>query len=230
VPAPVTGGVRVLVIDPGHGGADAGVTGPSGVQEKTLTLDIARRIKTLVETRIAMRVLLTREDDRDMTLDARAALANNARADLFISLHLNASLSPMASGAEVYQFASDQDGANRPGASQALTLPTAAGGSRTVTLVPWNLAQLRHHDASTLLSNLLESSLRAHVPMSIRPTQEARLRLLAGLDMAAASIELAYLTNPAQDMAAQGEDFQNQAAQAIVEAVMAYRAAWRGDR
>jgi len=232
VPPPVVvAGPRVVVLDPGHGGADAGATGRSGAQEKTLTLEIALRAKSLIETRLGMHVLLTRDEDRDVALDERAALANNNKADLFVSLHLNASLSPMVSGAEVYQLKLDrEDPTGRRGGDEPLTLPVTAGGTRTLTLVPWNLAQARHREDSTLLANLIESALRGHLPMGTRPIQEAPMRVLAGLDMAAVVVELAYLSNPEQDTAAQSEAFQTRAAQAILEAVTAFRSAWRGGR
>jgi N-acetylmuramoyl-L-alanine amidase len=221
----------VVVIDPGHGGPDAGATGTNGVQEKALTLDIARRVKTLIESRLGMRVVLTRDDDREVTLDERTARANSSKAELFVSLHMNASIAATSSGAEVYQLKPERDSpAGRGGvADQPLNLPVTIGGTRSVALVPWDLAQARHREDSTLLANLLESSLRPQIPMGAQAQREAPMRLLAGLDMAAVIIELAYLTNPEQAAAATSEDFQTRAAQGIVDAVTAYRNA-RGAR
>ena len=90
------------MIDPGHGGDDVGARGEGGTVEKDLTLAVARRVKAAIEARLGLRVLLTREDDRNVPLDQRIALANNNKADLFISLHANASLVPTASGASIY--------------------------------------------------------------------------------------------------------------------------------
>ena len=109
------------------------------------------------------------------------------------------------------------------------TRPTTSGGTRMLMLVPWDMAQARHREDSTLLANLLESSLRAHIPMSAQPLREAPMRVLAGLDMAAVVVELAYLTNPEQAAAAQSEDFQNRAVQGLFDAVTAFRNA-RGSR
>jgi N-acetylmuramoyl-L-alanine amidase len=95
---PVLGGarptIRTIVLDPGHGGEDNGVTGPGGALEKTVTLSVARRIKAVVEARLGLRVLLTHEDDRRIDADGRAAIANNNKADLLISLHTNGSPRP----------------------------------------------------------------------------------------------------------------------------------------
>ena len=95
---PVFGGtsratIRTIVIDPGHGGEDNGVKGPNGALEKQVTLAVARRAKGAIEGRLGMRVLLTQEDNR-IGADGRAAIANNNKADLFISLHANGSPRP----------------------------------------------------------------------------------------------------------------------------------------
>ena len=90
------------MIDPGHGGDDVGARGARGAQEKTVTLEVARRLRTLIEMRLGIRVVLTRDEDRTISLDERAAIANNSKADLFLSLHLNAAPAGSVAGAEVY--------------------------------------------------------------------------------------------------------------------------------
>src|SRR3954468_4009228 len=88
-PAPktFTSGVRVIMIDPGHGGIDAGAS-TTGALEKDITLAIARKLRTTLQSRLGATVLLTRDSDVALTNEARAAVANNNRADLFISLHV----------------------------------------------------------------------------------------------------------------------------------------------
>ena len=94
LPGQTTPSLRTIVIDPGHGGDDAGVVGAAGTKEKDVALAVARRLKSTIETRLGARVLLTRDDDRRVALDDRSALANNNKADLFLSLHANASFRP----------------------------------------------------------------------------------------------------------------------------------------
>ena len=98
---PPQGGLRTIVIDPGHGGDDTGAKGAQGTLEKTVTLAIARRLKAQIESRLGTRVLLTRDGDQTVALDQRASLANNNKADLFLSLHANASVRQSVAGAEV---------------------------------------------------------------------------------------------------------------------------------
>ena len=104
LPEPVfpTPGVKTIVIDPGHGGDEAGAKGAKGTLEKAVTLSVARRLKSSLEARLGARVLLTRVSDGAVGPDERAAVANNNKADLFISLHANASLRKSASGAQVF--------------------------------------------------------------------------------------------------------------------------------
>ena len=86
------GGIRTIVIDAGHGGGDDGARGANGTLEKNVTLSVARRLKGALESRLGVRVILTRDGDQSVGLDERAALANNNKADLFVSLHANASV------------------------------------------------------------------------------------------------------------------------------------------
>ena len=98
LPAAQPPGVRTVVIDPGHGGDELGTQGAGGMFEKDLVLDVARRLRTVLDRRLGIRVLLTRDDDRIVPHDERASMANNNKADLFISLHANASPSQERQG------------------------------------------------------------------------------------------------------------------------------------
>ena len=100
-----------------------------GLQEKELTLDVARRVRQRLETRLGVRVILTRDDDRALTLDERAAFANNSKADLFLSLHANGALGPGIAGAEVYFLRLDQEG-ERVRRQDAAEAALAAGARR----------------------------------------------------------------------------------------------------
>jgi N-acetylmuramoyl-L-alanine amidase len=91
-----------IVIDPGHGGHDTGTIGENGLTEKDLVLDVAKRLAELVETRLNSEVVLTRTDDTFIPLEARTAMANEAKADLFLSIHANSSPVRTSSGVETF--------------------------------------------------------------------------------------------------------------------------------
>jgi len=217
----------LIAIDPGHGGADVGVKTSDGLEEKELTLDVARRVRQRLETRLGVRAILTRDDDRALTLDERAAFANNSKADLFLSLHANGALGPGVTGAEVYFLSLDREGetVRRTATADAVSLPVLGGGRRLVDVIPWNLAQAAYIDKSAKLAGMLEEELRRRVPMSARAVQRAGMRVLTGANMPAALVEMAYLTNRDQAGKARGDEFRNAVADAVYEAVARFRAA-----
>ena len=217
--------LQTIVIDPGHGGDDLGARGAGGTEEKRITLEVARRLRALIETRLGVRVILTREDDRRVSLDDRAAVANNNKADLFLSLHLNAAPVSDVAGAEVFHLRLDDEGeeARRAAETEAVSLPVLGGAERTLDVIRWDLAQARHVETSAALAAMLGEELRGHIPMAARPRQEAPLRVLTGVNMPAALIEMAYLTNEEQERRAQSDAFQNAVAQGIYGAVLRFR-------
>jgi N-acetylmuramoyl-L-alanine amidase len=213
---------RTVAIDPGHGGDDVGARGEGGAVEKDLTLAVALRVKAAIEARLGIRVLLTREDDRSIPLNERIALANNNKADVFISLHANASLVPTASGATIY-IAGFEDQSQTRTTLNPERLPVFGGGSRDIELVLWDFAQIRHIDQSQELSRILEESLRERGDIDVRPIERAPFRVLESANMPAALIEMGFLTNPAQAKVLSGATFQTAFAQAVLDAIIRFR-------
>ena len=226
-PSPVLAASRpvlqTMVIDAGHGGDDTGARGSSGAEEKQITLQVARRLRTLIEARLGIRVILTRDDDTRMSLDDRAAVANNSKADLFLSLHANASPVAAVSGSEVFYLRLDRDGeeALRTAATNAVALPVLGGAMRSIDVIRWDLAQARHVDASAALGGMIEEDLRAQIRMSAR--HAAPLRVLTSVNMPAALIEMGYLTNSDEERSLRSDDYQASLAQAIYNAVVRFR-------
>jgi N-acetylmuramoyl-L-alanine amidase len=201
----------VVVIDPGHGGDDTGVRGAGGLTEKQLTLDIAQRLKSQLEGRLGVRVLLTRSDDVVLGPDARASLANNNRGSLFLSLHANAAFSPSLAGAEIYTPAADP--------------LTGTEEGQAIELLPWNGVQARHATASARLAGLLHDELARAIPMSPRQVQAASMRPLVGVNMPAVVVEMLYLTNPEQEKMAADDAFKDGIAQRLADAIARFRTA-----
>lgn len=214
--------IRTMAIDPGHGGDDDGARSASGTKEKDVTLAVARRAKAAIEARLGIRVLLTREDDRNVALDDRMALANNNKADLFVSLHANASLRRSTAGAQLFLAAFD--GAAAAAASGAPErVPTFGGGLRDIEMVPWDLAQTRHLDQSSAFATILQQQLADHVPLTAHPIERAPMRILESANMPAVAVELGYLTNADQEKLLTSDAFQNTFVQALYDAVVRFR-------
>ena len=215
-------GFRTIAIDAGHGGDDVGAKGAAGTTEKDVTLAMARRLRNAVETRLGLRVIMTRDDDRGVPIADRTAVANNNKANLLVSLHANASFRSSVSGATVYVAAFDEATVDetRPRPER---LPAFGGGFRDIELIPWNLAQIRHQEQSDVFARMLVDRLRDQIPLAPRPLDRAPLRVLESANMPAVLVETGYLTNAEQETRLASEAFQQVLVEAIVDAIVSFR-------
>ena len=200
---PPAGGLRAIVIDAGHGGDDDGAKGAGRTLEKNVTLSVARRLKAALEARLGVRVLLTRDGDQAVGLDQRAALANNNKADLFISLHANASLRPAVAGAEVFYLSLEGYGEQARSARSQAPRRDAAGARRRQprdrdhAVGDWRRRATSINPPPSREG--VEGALRERVPMSPRALQQAPFRVLVGANMPAVLVEMGFLTNAEQE-------------------------------
>lgn len=223
--APAAAGIRTVAIDAGHGGEDVGAKGAGGLLEKDLSLALARRLKSLLESRLGVRVVMTRDDDRLVPPENRSALANNNKADLFISLHANSAFRPTTAGAVAY-VASFTDAELATEARAPERLPVFGGGLRAIEIVPWRLAQIPHRDASSRFAQTIVESLGsvgARVPVAARPVEHAPLRVLEAANMPAVLLEVGYLSNVAQEQSLATPESQNALASALLDAIVRFR-------
>lgn len=224
-PIEMVPGIKTIVIDPGHGGDEEGVKGTSAGLEKDLALQMARRLKAAIESRLGIRVLLTRDSDEALAVDRRAAFANYNKADLFLSLHANSSVRPAARGAQVYSL----DVTNYPRLSadaetRRRTVPTLGGGTRVIDPVPWELAQLPFAEQSAAFAAIVVQQLGGkHVALHSRATVTAPLRVLAGANMPAVLIELGFLSNAEDAVFMGGSEGQTAIVEALIAAVTEVR-------
>ncbi len=221
-------GVHVIVIDPGHGGAESGAIGPSGVQEKELTLQLARELEAKLAQRLPVRVVLTRTEDATVQLDTRPAIANQNKADLFISIHLNSSLGSGAYGTETY-FLSQQATDNRASTSAAAENQGAAGGpaagdSQDLQLILWDLAQSHHMAESQRLANLIQGELNDMLQLKDRGVKQAPFRVLMGATMPAVLVELGFISNPDEEKKLKDPVYRDQLVDALSRAIAHYKA------
>ena len=219
------GAIRTIVIDPGHGGDDAGARANGGPVEKDYVLQFARRLRATIESRIGVRVLLTRDADENPDIDRRTALANNNKADLFISLHANASVRATTRGAQVLSLRLE-DYKNRISASTftELPVPVVGGGTRAIDVVPWDLAQVPFATKSSALAlSIARQFSDRGVAMYARPTAQLPLRTLVGANMPAVLIELGFLTNADDARALAGNETSAAMIDGIVAAILDMR-------
>ncbi len=224
-------GVRTIVIDPGHGGAESGAIGPSGVQEKELTLSIARELEARLESQLGVRVVLTRNEDATLPLDARTAIANQNKADLFISLHLNSSLGSGAHGAETYFLsaeASDAAAARMAEAENSAepALPEGTTGfeAQDLELILWDLAQTHHLLESQRFAAMIQGELNQTLQLRDRGVKQAPFRVLNGAAMPAVLVEVGFISNPDEEKKLQDAAYRTELIAALTRAVGRYKA------
>jgi len=162
-----------------------------------VTLQMARRVKTAIESRLGLRVLLTRDGDDEVTLDRRTELANNNKADLFVSFHANWSTQPAAHGAQIYSLGIESYREQMAAAeSQKRTVPTVGGGVRVLEPVPWDMAQLPFADESAAVAaSIVRFFGEKNIPLFVKPSVQAPMRVLMGANMPAVLIELGFMSN-----------------------------------
>ena len=218
-------GLRTIVIDPGHGGEEPNARGPRGTFEKDVTLSVARRLKNRIEQQLGLRVVLTRTADQTVRLDERAAIANNNKADLFISLHANASSRSSAMGAEVYYLSLEGygDEARQLATSEGQPLAVVGGGIRDIDVILWEMAQVRYLEQSAAFAEIVEEELRARVRMSSRAIQQAPFRVLVGANMPAVLVEMGFISNPVQERQLTSDQFQRAVVDALVGSIIRFR-------
>jgi N-acetylmuramoyl-L-alanine amidase len=218
-------GIRTIVIDPGHGGKEAGAVGPGGMMEKDLTLAISRRLASLLQQQLGARVILTREDDSQVSLEERTAIANRYRADLFISVHLNAALVRGARGAETYflSLEASDELARRAAERENQSSTSGIRGSSELDLILWDLAQQNYLKESSRLAELIQEELNSVTDIRNRGVKQAPFKVLVGATMPAALVEIGFISNPEEEAKLSTEAYQRSIAQALLQAVRKYK-------
>lgn len=221
--------VRRVAIDPGHGGNDSGAVGPTGLREKDVTLDIAHRVAPLLAHELKVETLLTRDNDTYVPLDLRAARANAFHADLFVSIHCNASENAAARGVQTFILdeARDPEGY----AARVAARENAQRGSAEVIAPPvlTNLAfgdlPARSRHVADLLQRASLSSLAPRWPDTRdQGVKTAGFFVLVGADMPAVLFETAFISNTDDEQRLATADYRQKLADAIANAIRAYKA------
>ncbi len=228
-PAARARGIRTVVVDPGHGGDETGAIGPTGTMEKELTLAIARSLAERLRVELGLVVVLTRNDDVTLALDDRSALANQNKADLFLSVHLNSTYGGRAHGAETYFLslqASDARASELAALENLTGAPAAAPGSEEfdLQLLLWDLAQSRHLESSQRLATIIQGELNRELELPDRGVKQAPFRVLMGAAMPAVLVELGFLSNREEEKRLRDPAYRNQLVGTLVRAVARFKA------
>ena len=214
-----------IVLDAGHGGHDQGTAGPKGLLEKELVLDVTLRLGKLIEQGIGAEVIYTRSDDTFVPLEGRTSIANEKKADLFLSIHANASSAARVTGVECYYL-------NFTESKEAMEL--AGRENATAQQSIFDLETLTHkialHEkldesrefASRVQSSLFAFSARSFPGQKNRGVRKAPFVVLIGASMPSVLVEIGFVSNPREEQLLKKADYRQKLAESLYKGVSKY--------
>lgn len=221
--SPVARGRPIVVIDAGHGGRDPGAISVSGqVREKQLTLVLAQALRDELVKRGRVRVAMTRDDDRYLTLDTRAAVARRLNAAMFVSIHIDSAPNPLARGASVYSLsdvASDSEAAQLAARENADL--DGGAGTGTVDTMLADLAMRSQMSASADLASRLVNKAAGRVELRPNPHRFAAFHVLRRADAPAVLFEAGYLSNADDELLLRNPAERSKMVLALAQAIEA---------
>ncbi|MFH1961962.1 MAG: N-acetylmuramoyl-L-alanine amidase [bacterium] len=227
--------IMTIVIDPGHGGNDSGAVGKTGLLEKNVVMDIAKRLRFALQRALPdVNILLTRDSNYFIPLRERTRFANYKNADLFVSIHSNASYASKAHGFEVFYLSTEaSDDASRALAAaenEVITLEKKDQSNNIdmIKLILGDIAQQEFIDESIELAELIQSIACENMGMANRGAKSAFFWVLRDAMMPAVLIEVGFLTNPFEENRLRSEEFRDNMVSSICDSIVAYNNKYEG--
>lgn len=227
-PPPPVAAIRTIVIDPGHGGRDAGAVGPRGLKEKDVVLDISLRLRQLIQERLGIRVVMTRTEDVFVPLEERTAIANRAKADFFISIHVNAADRSRAQGFETYYLSRQPSDSTARASAIRENLSVNLEGlqpkeQNSLKAILWDMANTLYIKESSELAEMLLDELDEILQVENRGVKSAPFFVLMGAAMPAVLAEVAFISNPFEERKLRGESYRDRVADALFTGVKRFK-------
>ena len=214
-----------IVIDPGHGGHDTGTIGPNGLQEKDLVLEVGRRLGKLLETRLGAEVVYTRKNDTFIPLETRTAVANQQRADLFISIHANSSRDSDARGVETYylNFTSSPEALEVAARENAVSEKSIYELQDLVKKIALKEKIEESREFAGDVQSSLHSGLAAKSPaIRDRGVKKAPFIVLIGANMPSILAEISFVSNPTDEHRLQTSEYRQRIAESLYRGIAKY--------
>ncbi len=214
-----------IVIDPGHGGHDTGTIGPNGLEEKDLVLDVGRKLGKLLETRLGAEVVYTRKDDTFIPLETRTAIANQQRADLFISIHANSSHDPAARGVETYylNFTSSPEALEVAARENAVSEKSVYELQDLVKKIALKEKIEESREFAGDVEQSLHSGLASKSPgIRDRGVKKAPFIVLIGANMPSILAEISFVSNPGDEHRLETAEYRQRIAESLYRGIAKY--------
>jgi N-acetylmuramoyl-L-alanine amidase len=224
--SPFSSTIKKVVIDAGHGGHDPGAIGKTGLREKDVNLDIAKRLANRLKSD-GIEVVMTRNSDKFIPLGTRVNIANHSKADLFISIHSNASRTRSLYGFEVYYVSpsvSDSSRASFAAKNAYLNLDSScfAGQSQNLKAILWDMIYTYNRRESIELSRIVCRSAVDNLNVKVLGVKDARFEVLRGARMPAILVEVGFVSNPKEEGLLKDGSYREKLSQSIRDGLCNY--------
>ncbi len=223
----------LIVLDAGHGGKDPGALGPSGLQEKDVVLDVTMRLAELLRQRLGVQVILTRDDNTYIPLQRRTEIANSTGADLFVSIHANASRRRSAGGFETFFLSPAKNDEARAVAMQenaSLKFDEEFGASAELSDEDFilrdivnDMLQSSFLKESEDLAATIQKKMKARLDISNRGIDQAGFFVLVGAKMPSVLVEIAFISNAHEEKLLTQKTFRQNVAEAVYEGIKEFK-------
>lgn len=218
--------IETICIDPGHGGTDLGAVGTAKVAEKEITLKVGKKLKQLIMSRMGLQVVMTRDNDSEVSLNSRVSIANNHKAQIFVSIHVNSSYRKSARGSETFYVslkATDQEAFQlSQKENKAFEELNDVGEDDELKMILWDMAQNEYIKESSKLAEFIQDELNVLLSTRNRGVKQAPFRVLMRAAMPAVLVEIAFLSNPHEQNKLQDDSFLDNVARAIYTGISRY--------
>jgi N-acetylmuramoyl-L-alanine amidase len=219
--------IRKVAIDAGHGDKDPGAIGANGIREKNIVLDIALRLKDALVAE-GLEVVLTRDSDIFQPLEKRPEIANQAKADFFISIHANAAEAKSANGFEAYYLSTTYDDFSkavqiRENAVIKYEENADYDKSNDLNATLWNMILSENRIESIEMANSIATELKRSLKLRTRYVRGAKFLVLKGAQMPAVLLEVGYVTNPEEGARLNNPYYRQMLAESIAQGVVNYK-------
>jgi N-acetylmuramoyl-L-alanine amidase len=214
-----------IVIDPGHGGHDTGTIGPNGLEEKDLVLEVGRRLGKLLESRLGAEVVYTRKNDTFIPLETRTAIANQQRADLFVSIHANSSQDDTARGVETYylNFTSSPEALDVAARENAVSEKSIYELQDLVKKIALKEKIEESREFAGDVQESLHSGLAAKSPgIRNRGVKKAPFIVLIGANMPSILAEISFVSNPGDEKRLETSEYRQRIAESLYRGIAKY--------
>ncbi|WP_051179095.1 N-acetylmuramoyl-L-alanine amidase [Thermodesulfovibrio thiophilus] len=219
---------RTIVIDPGHGGKDPGAIGPTGLKEKDVVLDVALKVRELLRSDPQYDIVLTRDQDIFIPLNKRTEIANKINADLFISIHANASTNSYARGVETYllNWTDDEEAIRVAARENAISVKKMKQLKGELGFMLASLEREAKRDDSVRLAGYIHNSMADELKNDFsrhnNGVKQALFYVLVGAQMPSCLLEISYISNPEEERLLDDESYRMKIAQSLVEGIKNY--------